>query len=219
MKKIAILGFVLPFCLAIRVKEFVYKSDDAPKSHESEEQIFAEVVHGNSDDLSILKAWLGAYSVPKEELLVSKGVGDDGITAELNEFADKLIGNFDGWLQDLATIARLNNVIASYKSQTRTLKIALPLQFDSLAFSYKYDRHAVFHHKGTVQGKIEKVKIDCQLSYNYATYKVKLDKFDIRDSGFFLHPIVLDVIQLIVKNPIQHMVDGVNDAISKIFKP
>ncbi|CAH2007484.1 unnamed protein product [Acanthoscelides obtectus] len=194
-----------------------------------------------------------------------------GITAQLNEFADKLIHNFghllakkgfdpaqlpnqtyhfiwtfnltEGWLQDLATIARLDDVIASYKSQTRTLNIALPLQFDTLVFSYKYDRHVALHHKGTVQGKINKVKIDCQLSYNYATYKVHLDKFDIRDSGritvhftgqgpidwisealvnslsLFLHPIILNIIQLVIKKPIGHIVDGVNDAISNVFVP
>ncbi|CAH2007485.1 unnamed protein product [Acanthoscelides obtectus] len=225
------LGLLLPLCLTIRVKEFVYIEDTLGgglDAEESQEQFFntyfandgdtfnwddipSKDLSGNSVDIDIPAGIFAKYPIPEEAHLISIGAEGVGITAQLNEFADKLIHNFghllakkgfdpaqlpnqtyhfiwtfnltEGWLQDLATIARLDDVIASYKSQTRTLNIALPLQFDTLVFSYKYDRHVALHHKGTVQGKINKVKIDCQLSYNYATYKVHLDKFDIRDSG------------------------------------
>nr|CAH7743878.1 unnamed protein product [Callosobruchus chinensis] len=125
MKRTAILlGLILPFCLAIRVKEFVYESnipDDGPNSEETEEQFFA------FDNNEVEFTW---QDMPLEAL------------------GKRISVHFTG------------------------------------------------------QGPIDWIT----------------DAL-VNALSFFLHPVVLDIIQLVVKSPIEHIVNGVNDAINKIFKP
>ncbi|VEN45292.1 unnamed protein product, partial [Callosobruchus maculatus] len=110
MKRIAILGLILPLCLAIRVKEFVYDESnilesDGTNFEEIQQQVFAfdnneeafiwqdipsEVLDRSSEDLIFPNGMFGAYPVPKEEHLASNAEGkrsliffSGGITAEL----------------------------------------------------------------------------------------------------------------------------------------
>nr|CAH7717722.1 unnamed protein product [Callosobruchus chinensis] len=139
-----------------------------------------------------------------------------------------------GWLEDLSTISKGGDALATYNSRTRTIDIVIPLKFDSLMFSYEFDRHFIFHHRGNVFGKVENIKIDCQISFNYGTYQLKVDHFQIKDKSKlsvhysgngiihwvtetlinftigFLHSPLIHIIESSVRHPMEDMIITVN---------
>ncbi|KAJ8952618.1 hypothetical protein NQ317_000955 [Molorchus minor] len=93
---------------------------------------------------------------------------------------------------------------------------------------------------GQIIGKVEKLRINVQLSFNFTSYNATLDNFDITNTGklslsfkanvltdwlanilttvvtTFLHPVIIGVIQSIVKGGLQAAVDAVNNFIHGI---
>ncbi|VEN35961.1 unnamed protein product [Callosobruchus maculatus] len=211
--------------------------------------------------------------IPKEQCLIKgKNLKDGSITANLNTFANQVIQNFGnvfirygldpvelpnthfrwltwefnlttGWLEDLSTISKGGDALATYNSRTRTINIEIPLKFDSLMFSYKFDRHFIFHHRGDVFGKVENIKIDCQISFNYGTYQLKLDHFQIKDKSKlsvhysgdgiihwvtetlinftigFLHYPLIHIIESNVRRPLEDMIITVNKFLGENMTP
>nr|CAI5854385.1 unnamed protein product [Callosobruchus analis] len=137
-------------------------------------------------------------------------------------------------IEDLSTISKGGDALATYNSRTRTINIEMPLRFDSLMVSYKFDRHFIFHHRGDVFGKVENVKIDCKISFNYGTYQLKLDHFQVKDKSKltvhysgdgiihwvtetlinftigFLHYPLIHIIESSVRYPLEDMIITVN---------
>ncbi|CAH2001845.1 unnamed protein product [Acanthoscelides obtectus] len=211
--------------------------------------------------------------IPEEQYLIkSPHLKDGSITANLNIAADQIIEHFrhvlirngldpveipsaqfkwlawnfnltNGWLEDLSTISKGGDVLATYTSRTRTITIEFPLSFDSLMFSYKFERYFIFHHRGDIFGKVEDVKIDCQISFNYGTYQLKLDHFQIKDksklslhysgTGIFhwvteklinftigiLHNPLISIIESSVKGPLEVMLITVNKYLADNIVP
>ncbi|XP_066255351.1 uncharacterized protein [Euwallacea similis] len=89
----------------------------------------------------------------------------------------------NGWLQDLSTILRYEDIIVSYNSANKTITFLLPLSFRDLLFTYDYvTRVLLFSVSGDVNGKIENVHMDLTLTYD-AINEFILTDINMKDSG------------------------------------
>ncbi|CAG9769813.1 unnamed protein product [Ceutorhynchus assimilis] len=89
-----------------------------------------------------------------------------------------------GWLQDISTISRNDDVIVSYNSATKKVAFTLPLKFNVLLFTYKYvTRVTLLKIKGDVLGKIQDVVMNLNLIFDGSTGKFVLKSVSMKDSG------------------------------------
>ncbi|XP_060518497.1 uncharacterized protein LOC132697206 [Cylas formicarius] len=148
-------------------------------------------------------------------------------------------GSFSG----VSSFARNGNVSVTYSPDTKVLTLSLPIKFDKLSFSYKYKVSVVLiSYNGVITGTISDVRVDVAVSFDFNTYKAKVEslkmtntgKIDVTfDSGItgvvinilselvttVLHPLLVQIIQSTVFGVVNDVVDSVNDAIDGIFTP
>ncbi|KAJ8918298.1 hypothetical protein NQ315_014168 [Exocentrus adspersus] len=124
------------------------------------------------------------------------------------------------------------------------MEFYLPIKFSALLVTYKYHTKILLVSiKGEANGKIENLTVNVKLSYDYSTYQASLDKFEIKDSGrfslrftgnglldwmtntmtsvvtLFLQPVVIRIVQAMIKGGLQAVVDAINEVIRSIFTP
>ncbi|XP_056635446.1 uncharacterized protein LOC130444374 [Diorhabda sublineata] len=147
-----------------------------------------------------------------------------------------------GWLRDLSTISRYRDIELSYSSAEKKLELNFAIQFEFLQFTYDYVTELpLMTIRGEVEGKVEHVKIESALSFDFHTYHVALDYFNIMDTGkisikfsgeglvdwvtnamtsvitTFLHPLILGIVQNVTKGPLQNSIDAINEAINNLI--
>ncbi|XP_018579808.1 uncharacterized protein LOC108917603 [Anoplophora glabripennis] len=162
--------------------------------------------------------------------------------ATLNLIPTGTIDLTSGWLQDMSTIARDGSTTVGYDSSTKIMSVYLPIKLNALLATYKYHTKVLLLSiKGDVNGKIEDLRINVKLSFDYTTYQASLDLFDITDSGrislkftgndlvdwitntmtsvvsLFLHPIIIRIVQSIVKGGLESTVDEINELLNSIL--
>ncbi|CAH1117804.1 unnamed protein product [Phaedon cochleariae] len=213
-------------------------------SKELEEKLLA-AVQGGGSVTSVIDEYADEILKNVAELIISNGFDPVELpNATLNLIPTGHIFMTEGWLQDLSTISRFENVTSTYKSSERLLIVALPLKFDALLFTYKYHTEVLLLNlRGDVNGKLEKVKMRITLQFDFNTYKAELSQFDMSDTGklsvefsglglidwvtnsmtsvvsLFLHPIIIAIINSIVKAPLKAIVEAVNEIIVCILTP
>ncbi|XP_023018155.2 uncharacterized protein [Leptinotarsa decemlineata] len=144
----------------------------------------------------------------------------------------------DGWLQNLSTLSRNTDIKVIYRSSRRSLELQVPVKFDALKFTYDYNTHVFpLSISGGVEGRLNDVKINIILSFDFKGFKAHLDDFDIRNSGsisirftghglidwitnamtsvvtLFLKPVILNIVDWLLKDSLDSIVDFVNKAI------
>ncbi|XP_066143817.1 uncharacterized protein [Euwallacea fornicatus] len=143
----------------------------------------------------------------------------------------------NGWLQDLSTILRYEDIIVSYNSANKTITFLMPLSFRDLLFTYDYvTRVLLFSVSGDVHGKIVDVHMDLTLTYD-AVNGFILDNINMKDSGkvtieftgnhlvdwltnamtacitTVLHPLIVKILQSNVESIGKEVVVAINDYI------
>ncbi|CAH1110265.1 unnamed protein product [Psylliodes chrysocephalus] len=136
-----------------------------------------------------------------------------GITAQINEFMDKLFPNlskfcvshnldpaplndikqkflaasiaFDkGKLHGISTLTRNGDVTVRYQSNIKTLTFNVPIIFSDLSFTYDYlVKVIIAKYSGDLIGEIENLKMYIQLSFNLNTLTAKVDQLKTTHSG------------------------------------
>ncbi|CAG9853625.1 unnamed protein product [Phyllotreta striolata] len=90
----------------------------------------------------------------------------------------------NGYLQDFNTISRNEDVVVTYSHDQKKLLVSLPIQFDDLKFYFDYHTKELFISiHGGVDGSVKNVKVHADLSFDFNTYNVSLDHYDMKDSG------------------------------------
>lgn len=207
------------------------------------------------------------------EALISVNEDDGGVTAILNEYTDRVMKNIanlivhhgldpmeipnipinlvggglnltNGFLQATSTIHRDGDVVASYTLDTKKFVISIPIGFDALDINYKYKVWVLLLAiNGGLDGKLEDVKANLKLEFDFTTYHAKMTTFDITNSGrlslhftgnglvdwlinlmsdattLVLHPLIIRIIQMIITIPVNMVVDLVNNIIDSILHP
>ncbi|CAG9853628.1 unnamed protein product [Phyllotreta striolata] len=156
---------------------------------------------------NLLKGLISKYENQKS--LKDEG----GITAVINDFADKLFGNIDtfavkngldpiplkdiketflladiellnGAIHGISTIERYEDVSITYQSKTKTLTVQLPIVFSNLSFTYDYKLlFAGLGPQGDLIGEIDHFKFYLVFSFNYNTLTAEIDTLRTTDSG------------------------------------
>ncbi|XP_057663640.1 uncharacterized protein LOC130898389 [Diorhabda carinulata] len=136
-----------------------------------------------------------------------------GITANLNEFAEKLFTNIEtyavangfdpsplnnvsanlvlvdveltnGTLHGISTLDKYDDVLVSYTHDDRTLTITLPITFTKLGFEYNYALHIMgIGPSGTMDGQISKFKFYLELCFDIANLEFSIKELRTTDSG------------------------------------
>ncbi|KAJ8918297.1 hypothetical protein NQ315_014167 [Exocentrus adspersus] len=147
-----------------------------------------------------------------------------------------------GWLEDASTIERYKDVVITYKSSLKKLSCVVPVKFHSLMFTYKYHTEVFFlNSAGDTQGKVTNVRANIKFSFDFEKYEASLDSLDITDTGnisltfsrnglidwitnfittsvsLVLHPIIIRIIQFVVKGKVNNVMVLVNEAIKHVL--
>ncbi|KAG5874040.1 hypothetical protein JTB14_021768, partial [Gonioctena quinquepunctata] len=150
----------------------------------------------------------------------------------------------DGWLQNLSLLSRDKDIEITYSSSRRIVELEIPIKFDALMFSYNYVTKVFpLTLRGGIEGKLSNVKVNIILSYNTRTSRAHLDKFDITKTGgisirftgnalldwisnamssvitLFLKPIILNIVDWILKGSLDSMVDTINEFMKCLSHP
>lgn len=145
-----------------------------------------------------------------------------------------------GFLQDLSTIKRYDDVIISYHTSTKKVTFLLPLSFQDLLLTYRYKtRVTLLSITGDMIGKLDDVKLYLEISYHNGY--LSLGDLSMRDSGRFsvkfsgnglvdwitnamttvvttvFHPLVIRIVENFVKSAGEDLVQAVNDYIHGHF--
>ncbi|KAF2881674.1 hypothetical protein ILUMI_24531 [Ignelater luminosus] len=137
--------------------------------------------------------------------------GDKLVTAEVNDFTDKLLVNIngmiknsglepipmpgfegrfplgrveldDGWLEGISSLIRTGDVLLSYEFPT--LRLNLQAGLGRLEFDYHYAAKLLgVGPSGRMEGKSEGSRITIILSVNLTNLQIKMDKFDLGSIG------------------------------------
>ncbi|KAJ8983132.1 hypothetical protein NQ317_014707 [Molorchus minor] len=94
---------------------------------------------------------------------------------------------------------------------------------------------------GDTQGKITNIKANIELGFDFKTYQASVETFDIKDSGaisltfsgnglldwvtsrmtdavtFFLHPIIIRIIEYMVKGGVEDGVKAINEVVGSLL--
>ncbi|CAG9829929.1 unnamed protein product [Diabrotica balteata] len=138
---------------------------------------------------------------------------DSGITANLNEYAEKIFYNVGryalthgldpidianitedfklamiklthGRLQGISTLKRYQDVLANYQHSTKTLTVTLPIEFADLKFTYDYDvRILGLGPSGSMDGEIQEFKFYLQFALDLEKFVVSIKQLKTTDSG------------------------------------
>ncbi|CAG9829928.1 unnamed protein product [Diabrotica balteata] len=144
--------------------------------------------------------------------LEAKG-NDQGITAELNEYAEKLLSyvakyavnhdlepiaitdiaqdfllaNFkltQSELRGISTIERYDDVFVSYKHNTKVLSLIIPIEFIDLSFMYHYEIHVLgMGPIGELIGDIKQFKFYLSFDFDIPNLKASINKLEVTDCG------------------------------------
>lgn len=149
---------------------------------------------------------------------------------------------YDGVLTDTSTLHRNGDSIVTYNKNKKYLEVTVPLAFTDLAFSYKYKVN-IMHigPKGKMDGKVMDFRMQVKIGFDYNEYRMFMDGYQVIHSGdISVHfsgqviydwlinlmtkasmiackLVIIQLVQIIVKNTLEHVVDMVNDIIRKII--
>ncbi|KAJ8957615.1 hypothetical protein NQ314_006518 [Rhamnusium bicolor] len=167
-----------------------------------------------------------------------------GLIYVLLQFLTASISLSNGLLHGVSTIKRSDDVEVTYSSTARKLELHLPIVFSNLNFTYDY--HLIIlliGPKGSMTGKIKNFKMDLRISFDFNTYQAKVESIKTTDTGHvdlifhgnaildlvvnilsefvttILHPLIVLVIEGIVKSVANEVVDAVNVFIDGVLHP
>ncbi|XP_018579816.1 uncharacterized protein LOC108917609 [Anoplophora glabripennis] len=178
-----------------------------------------------------------------QKLIIRTGLDPVEIPDQLLKlFPTGTINLTRGWLEDTSTITRYNDVVVTYRSSMKKVTFTIPIKFDTLMFIYKYyTKVLLLNAEGDVQGKMANVRANISLSFDFETYVASLDTFDITDTGrvsltfsgnglidwitssmtsvvsIFMHPIIIRIIQSMVKGGLDKTVEVINETIKDVL--
>ncbi|XP_028139247.2 uncharacterized protein LOC114333557 [Diabrotica virgifera virgifera] len=139
--------------------------------------------------------------------------GVSGITANMNEYAEKIFFNIgryalthgldpvnianvtedfmlasikfkNGKLHGISTLKRYQDVLANYVHSSRTLIVTLPIEFVDLKFTYDYDvRIFGLGPSGSMDGEIKEFKFYLQFSLDLEHFVLSIKQLKTTDSG------------------------------------
>ncbi|KAJ8983129.1 hypothetical protein NQ317_014704 [Molorchus minor] len=138
---------------------------------------------------------------------------DAGITAVVNEFADKIFANIhsyavlheldpialanvsqefltasltltNGSLHGMSNINRTKDVEITYRSAARECEIYFPIRLSKLQFTYDYHMIILLiGPQGVITGKINNFEMDVKLHFDFKTYHAKVLEVSTKNSG------------------------------------
>lgn len=90
----------------------------------------------------------------------------------------------NGWLSDISTLHRGDDVVVSYSSSTKYLEIKVPIALDDLQFTYNYNAKIMgLGPDGSIDGKISNIKVDVVLGFDLVNLQASIDEFYITHTG------------------------------------
>ncbi|KAJ8956929.1 hypothetical protein NQ318_014348, partial [Aromia moschata] len=194
--------------------------------------------------IAFINDWADNTFKHVQKLIIRHGLDPVELPDEtLKLFPTGTISLSTGWLEDTSTVKRYKDVWLDYRSATKKLTLTIPIQFEALMFIYKYHtKVTLLDISGDTQGKISDLRANVELTFDFTNYEASLTEFDIKDSGsisltfsgnglvdwltsnmttvitYFLHPVILRIIEFIVKGGMEAGVKVVNEHISSILR-
>ncbi|KAG5870612.1 hypothetical protein JTB14_028573 [Gonioctena quinquepunctata] len=177
-----------------------------------------------------------------KKIAISNGLDPVKLTNISQNFLGSSVTLTEGKLNGISTLNRYDDVLVKYKHTLKKLEIEFPILFSDLNFTYHY--HLILllmGPKGNMVGKIHNFEAHLVLSIDFNTYRAQIEELKITNSGFIqlffegqgildvvinilsqfvtviLHPILIAIIEGIIKNVANTIVTDVNDFIDIIL--
>ncbi|XP_044746504.1 uncharacterized protein LOC123308044 [Coccinella septempunctata] len=149
-----------------------------------------------------------------------------------------------GVMTDASTLHRDGACTVSYNKSSEILVVDIPLAFTDLKFKYSYRvKYMKIGPTGTADGQVTNLRMRVVLSADLNTFLMKLNKYDIVNAGkmslkfhgnlvydwllnlmtsastIAVKPIILTLVEVIVKGTLKSLITTINNLVQEILGP
>ncbi|ERL87319.1 uncharacterized protein LOC109534791 [Dendroctonus ponderosae] len=176
----------------------------------------------------------GLDPIPLPDQSVTVRVGLLSYTSQLTE----------GSLSKLATLSRFNDVRLILEREQRRIVVDFNIGWPDLELNFDYNtRTPLVSLQGGVITNVENLQVRFRLAFNLRTQQFEVDDLDFSDTGKILltftgndafdhladamtnsftnlfHGLILETVRKVALEPVQAVVDSINQAIDNVLRP